>query len=259
MNIAFIAAVNDASVLASNLQSSPDARKHTLYPMEGFSTAGSAYNAALDSTSEEILIFLHQDVFLPPGWLDQIISCIVHLNRADPQWAVLGVVGVDFEGKVVGRTYSSGLRKVVGHGVQNPVPAKSLDEIVLILRRDSGVRFDAELPGFHLYGTDICQAAITSGCSCYVVDGFCIHNSNGIRFLPPDFWRAYDYLSKKWEHQCPLWTPCTMISRNPWHRFRQRVRDWKRHVLRRSQPGKREPDPAVILERLHEGSGCGQE
>jgi glycosyltransferase involved in cell wall biosynthesis len=246
MKIAFIAAVNDASVFSENLQQSPDVASYVIYPIEGYSSAGMAYNAALDSSTEDILIFLHQDIYLPPGWMNQVLSQIKSLNRSDPNWAVLGVVGVDLEGRVVGRVYSSGLRRIVGRKLERPVQVQTLDEIVLILRRDTNVRFDPDLPGFHLYGSDLCQTALADGYSCYVIDAFCVHNSNGIRMLPVCFWEAYRYLAQKWAGRCPISTPCTKVSPRFVIQLRQRWADLRRHLLRRTQPGKRVVDPVKL-------------
>jgi hypothetical protein len=37
-----------------------------------------------------------------------------------------------------------------------------------------------------------------------VIDAFCIHNSRGIRILPPEFWKAYDFLARKWSGRWPV-------------------------------------------------------
>ena len=94
-------------------------------------------------------------------------------------------------GEVHGHVYSTGLRRNVGKSFESPVPVHSIDEMVIILRRDSGLHFDAELPGYHLYGTDICLQSWQRGLPCFVIDNFCLHNSNGIRRLPLAFWRSY--------------------------------------------------------------------
>ena len=47
-------------------------------------------------------------------------------------------------------------------GPELPPQVATLDELLLIVRRDSGLRFDPEL-GFHLYGADICLQASEQG------------------------------------------------------------------------------------------------
>jgi len=57
------------------------------------------------------------------------------------------------------------------------VTVQTLDEIVLIFRRDSGLSFDETLPHFHFYGTDICMRAAEQGRQCYAISAFCVHNT----------------------------------------------------------------------------------
>ena len=70
-----VAAVNDRHVLAANLQSSPamaQAGEHQLLIQEGFSAAALAFNQALDRARHDIVVFLHQDMYLPEGWFDRV-------------------------------------------------------------------------------------------------------------------------------------------------------------------------------------------
>jgi hypothetical protein len=247
---AIIAAVNDDAVFSSNLGRSPDLPDYKVYPMRGHASASAAYNAAIDSTDEGIMVFLHQDIYLPAGWIETVAARIEAIEATDPNWGVLGVLGVDLAGRVVGETYSSGLRKVVGQRLEQPVEVQSLDEIVLIVRRASGIRFDSELPGFHLYGTDICQIAWEAGKGCYAIDAFCIHNSCGIYMLPGAFWKAYKHLARKWALRCPLRTPCVSISPKLSALLKHRWYDLRRHLLRGSRPGERLADPVAVFETL---------
>ncbi len=247
---ALVAAVNDEAVFESNLMRSPDVPDHRVYPMRGHASAARAYNAALDSTDEDFLVFLHQDVFLPEGWIDRVRDQISRIEAGSEEWGVIGVLGVRPDGRVAGHTYSSGLRRVVGSKVDAPARVQSLDEIVLILRRAAGIRFDPALPGFHLYGTDICQTAMKAGLACFVIDAFCIHNSRGIRMLPPEFWKACDFLARKWPDRCPLKTPCTIVSPNAGRKLARRFQDLRRHVLRGSSPGERVDDPVKLYETM---------
>jgi GT2 family glycosyltransferase len=156
---------------------------------------------------------LHQDVFLPPTWAADFAAALDHLNKLDPNWGVLGVWGLTVQGGGVGHVYSTGLQMTLGSPFVTPIPVASLDEVMLVVRRDAGLRFDQDLPGFHLYGTDICLQAEQRGLGCYAVPSFCLHNSNGLHCLPRSFWKAYFYMRRKWRSQLPLQTPCIRISR----------------------------------------------
>jgi hypothetical protein len=90
-----------------------------------------------------------------------------------------------------------------------PCLAGSLDEIVIAVRPDSGLRFDPAL-GWHLYGTDICLAAQKEGRKAAVVDAICFHNQRSVK-LPPAFHKSAEYLSRKWPERLPIQTSCMLI------------------------------------------------
>ena len=48
--------------------------------------------------------------------------------------------------------------RMLRDGPELPARVATLDKLLLIVRRDSGLRFEREL-GFHLYGADICLQA----------------------------------------------------------------------------------------------------
>ena len=211
-----IVAVNDESVLRQTLLASPVVdRRCQIITERGFSCAGKAYNAGIAEAAHNILVFAHQDVYLPDDWIRNLERALAHLATHDPNWAVLGAFGVTKGpgGALCGHCYSTGLRRRLGAPFSTPITAQSLDELVLIVRRSSGLRFDEDLPGFHLYGADICLQAARQGMSSYIVSAFCIHNANGIRYLPLNFWRAYFYLRRKWWEVLPVRTCCTTLTK----------------------------------------------
>ena len=212
MRWSLIAAVNDEEVLRRNLLRSPDLEDATdVILQRGFPRAGAAYNSAMTDARGDLLVFAHQDVYLPTGWIHTLEDCVRQVNAVSPRWGVLGVIGPDARGVVRGQVYSTGLKRMVGEPADEPIPVRSVDEMVIILHRESGLRFDPELPGYHLYGTDVCLQAWQRDIPCYVVSNFCLHNSRGIRRLPLAFWRACLYLRSKWRDQLPLTTPCVTI------------------------------------------------
>ena len=69
-NITIITAANDDSVLAANLASSPliAEGKVELHVERGHPSISLAYNSALKHFKKDIVVFAHQDVYLPRGW-----------------------------------------------------------------------------------------------------------------------------------------------------------------------------------------------
>lgn len=200
------AAVNDRAVLdfclmRSEAISSGQARLRTY---EGFATAGLAYNQALDDSKAPYLVLVHQDVYLPRTFTARVRAEIATLNQVDPNWAVAGSIGMDAAGQVHGRTWSSGLRKLVGSKAEAPASVDTLDEVLLIVRRGTGVRFDPDLPSFHLYAADIVQVARAGGRASYVIDAPVIHHSRPAVDLRGGYQKAYSYMRRKWRPVLPL-------------------------------------------------------
>lgn len=214
MNWSLIVAANDEAILKSCLASSPCvSRARDFQVMRGFTSAGAAFNAGMHQAASDILVFAHQDVFLPPDWDVQLGAAIAKLSVLDPEWAILGVYGISREGEYRGHVFCTGLQRVLGRVFSGPVECTALDEIVLIVRRSAGLAFDEQLPGFHFYGTDICLEAGRRKFKCYIVPAFCIHNTAGLTFLPWAFWRSYFYMRRKWWNLLPILSTCTVISK----------------------------------------------
>ena len=201
-----VAAVNRPDILAANLAASPAliARPERLNIQRDPVSAAIAYNQGLDETRAEIVVFAHQDVYLPKGWDQMLMQAVGEIAAHDPAWAVLGLIGKTSCNRICGRVWSTGLAREVGDGTGLPAPAASIDELLIVLRRSSGLRFDPGLPSFHLYGTDIVQTALKAGYGAYIVDAPVIHNSRAVRSLQDGFAEAYAYLQKKLADRLPV-------------------------------------------------------
>lgn len=249
--ITFVVAVNSRRVLQENLLASICVRPpHQVLIQEGFPSAALAYNDALLTATNDLIVFVHQDVFLPEPWFGQLEQSLDYLHRTDPSWGVLGCWGARADGSLVGHVYSSGLG-VLGACLEHPERVQTLDEIVLIFRKSSGVSFDASLPHFHFYGTDICMRAAAQGLNCYAMSGFCVHNTRQILRLPKEFYDCYAHVKRTWEDRLPIQTSCIRISRFDVEVFRRKVEDFCRPAFldtRMSAP--RVSDPRQIVKEL---------
>lgn len=246
-----VAAVNDREVLAHNLCRSPDLQPHTtlrLLLRENFSSAAAAYNSALDEAASDLVVFVHQDVYFPAGWFAALAETVAELEHRNVRWGVLGSFGASrhvWGG--LGTVFTTGLG-FHGNPIAEPQPAETLDEIVLIVRRSSGLRFDPELPGFHLYGTDLCLQAQQRGLGVYAVPGLCVHNTNQLLTLPKAYLEAYRYVKRKWWSQLPIYTPCITISRFDGAMRWRSLRLYIDRLLGCSKPPlQRIPDPRIVL------------
>lgn len=205
-----------------------------------------AYNTGLDKCTGDVVVFAHQDVFLPTGWAKKLCESIGLLTMRDPHWGVAGVYGVTASGRGAGDIYSTGLQRFVGEPFSEPIQIRSLDEMLLIVRPSANLRFDERLPGFHLYGTDICLEAEARGMKNYVLPCFTLHNSNGVKHLPLSFWQAYIYLRRKWRSRLPIVTSCTGITPSCAPMFKDIIGRVFWRILGRNNPGSRVSDPARL-------------
>jgi hypothetical protein len=235
MKITFVVAVNDRSVFEGNFLRSDcvhSAQDCEIIVQEGFSSAAEAYNAALDRASHDLVVFCHQDLFLPESWIFDLQAAVEYLEVHDPSWGVLGAYGETLNDNGRGYIYSSG-RSVLGRPFAYPLEVQTLDEIVLIVRRSSGLRFDSTLPYFHLYGADICLRAAQRGMKSYAIPAFCVHNTNQALVLPREFYRCYRHVKRTWKNYLPVQTTCIRITRFDISLYRRRLAELYLQYIRR--------------------------
>lgn len=249
--LAIAAAINDRGVLAQCLASSPDvvAGAVKLRTYEGYASASIAYNEAIAECDAEILIFAHQDVYLPKGYIRNVEAKLRELDAVAPDWAVAGVVGLAGGRVMYGRAWSTGLGLTVGGDSKLPAKVETLDEMIIILRIDSGLQFDEKLPGFHLYAADIIEIANSAGRSTWVIDAPAIHHSRPVLNLGGSYTQAWRYMRRKWWDRLPIMNLVAPLTRS-------RLTLWKvDFALRMKHRGKgerRQPqsDPAEIARKL---------
>lgn len=209
------ACTNDASVLNNNLLASPCLRdnRHETLMVQGAGSAAEGLNAIVDQALHELVILAHQDVYLPGWWIARVWQQYEKARRlAGDRLGVMGVYGVlgtphgiQRSGRVADRDF------LLDEPTPLPALASSLDELVLIVPRNTPLRFEPSL-GFHLYGTDICLSAIERGLHGMVIDAPCHHNSKQGNHLPDAFHQSKSALRQKWATHLPIATVCDIVS-----------------------------------------------
>jgi hypothetical protein len=149
------------------------------------------------------------------------------LDRHPSQWGVAGVAGRAFRSTDVPDPPNIGHwsdpHKYHEPTVKLPAEVQILDELLMIVRADSGVTFDPDLPGFHCYGADLCLTARDKGLKSYVIDAPVVHKlfrpdgtliETGDRThkianrqtpeFRADFMRSADYVRRKWAKYLPF-------------------------------------------------------
>ena len=144
-------------------------------------------------------ILCHQDVRLDQGAdAGQLSAALEEIDQLDPHWTVAGDAGLTRSGRLVRRVvdpaggFSGGLV---------PCEVVTLDENLLVFNRRAISRCSRGLSGFHLYGTDVCLNALSSGGSAYVVDFAVTHLSSGDAETI-DYLQAKERLASVWNRRC---------------------------------------------------------
>ena len=113
------------------------------------------------------------------------------LREAEQRFGPIGVLGVYGVSKVIKPSISAyplaaerigwvvDRGRQLRDGLELPAQVATLDELLLVVRRDAGLRFDPTL-GFHLYGADICLQAREQGLAVVAIAALCHHNSSTI-------------------------------------------------------------------------------
>ncbi len=232
MKIGLVAASHSPALLAANLGRSPCLASLPLHVEADAPSAAISYNRALDKTDAEVVVFLHHDVYLPQGWDALFRARLDQLAGIDPDWALFGPFGVALDAAHVGPVWSSSLGQIVGRVPLAPVEVQSFDELMIVLRRSSGLRFDEALPGWHFYGTDIVAQARSRGMRAWAGGLPVIHNDRYHQALGRDFADSYRFMQRKWATALPLRSPITKISRSGLHLLRDRWRARKSERFR---------------------------
>lgn len=156
-------------------------------------SAAQALNLGLERAKGNLVVFCHQDVVFPEGWVIRLLSRLEPLNS----FGVAGPAGRCTDGGYAGHVIDNGKD---WHYPPLPREVQTLDELCLVIRRDSGLKFDESFEQFHLYGADLCLQARLNDLPCYAVDCGLEHLSGGVK---DEQWHAGKerFIRKWWPHR----------------------------------------------------------
>lgn len=217
VKLSFVVCVSDTEVLAANLMRSPcltNGSTHQLIFVHGCRNAAEGFNRGMTLAGGDIIVFVHQDVFLPSGWDKRFISGFMEARHRMPA-EVVGIYGLNAP-KGAEKSRQLGAVNDRGEWLRGtePLPARaqSLDELLFAVPRGSRLRLDPDL-GFDLYATDLLlQAEAGGGCGA-VVDAPCEHRSslpraNISQSTVERFRKSALTFERKWASRFPIETPC---------------------------------------------------
>ena len=219
----FVVCISNGTVLKRNLLASPclgPSSRHEVILVKNCPNAAAGLNFGIEKAESEWVVCVHQDVYLPKGW-DRCLAR--QLREAERQFGQVGIAGVygvgDVESPRSPRLPLAAARagwvvdrkRVLRDGLDLPARVATLDELLLVVRRDTTMRFDPDL-GFHLYGADICMQASERGLAVVALEALCHHNSASVG-LPDAFFASAEVFASKWRRRLPVATPCVIIDR----------------------------------------------
>lgn len=222
--VSFVVITHRPEIFERDLASSAifASRRHQLIVVANPASAASGLNQGLAQAEHGIVAFVHHDVYLPPWFESQLEGTLQNLDQRDPEWGVLGCAGARFEGErlqYAGSLFDGTARRRWGFPWNLPAGVDTLDELLLILRRDSGLRFDETIPGFHAYGAQISLAARARGLRNYAVLAECEHRSDSSGWSPDAaYFSAHAHVAKRWSRQPygAMFGPMPSVLPSPW-------------------------------------------
>lgn len=212
--IGLVCAANNVDILNRRLLASPCLANATLpvFIAHNPPSAAVAYDhARLASIQVDWWVWVHQDVYLPLGWLDNFTTRLAEAMRRWPNLSVVSSYGLTADGRRAGRLLDRGLPLLETEPL--PCLVQAFDEHLIAIRKDAGLAFDPLL-GFDLYGTDIALTACKCGYQAAVLDLYCEHWSGTPKLPPfPDqlverFRKSAVHFEQKWQEELPIHTPC---------------------------------------------------
>lgn len=172
--------------------------------------AYSGLNAMLNEARGRYVILCHQDIRILTDTRHDLDLRLAELEERYPAWALAGNAGGASAGRLAIRiTDPHGANQRVG---VFPERVMSLDENLIIVRKDARIGFSNDLSGFHFYGADICLNADIQGWSAYVIDFHVAHLSAGKKDSLFDAMEAA--FRAKWARAlAPRWmqTTCSLL------------------------------------------------
>ncbi len=216
----------DTSLAETILSTSPDLLSKRIRGTVNVSEAGNSvardFNTMLKDLrgQSEYIALVHDDVWLPEGWADEVLEQIAVVESRDCEWGVLGVAGARWEpllGQDGQKVYEGNLKdRTYPYTGESALPCRvdTLDEVCLIVRNDGETRLNDQYTSHHLYGAELCLRLGRAGAWSWAIDASLEHRGTNSRddvkdrefyFNAGQLWREY---GDQWG---PIATNCTTI------------------------------------------------
>lgn len=217
-------------------------------------SAGAALNHAVRMAHHDIVVMVHQDVYLHD--VDALAAAAGHLD--DARWGMLGASGVTAGRRSAGRLRDRVI--LIGEHAPVPIPVDTLDEVLVMARRDDvlaqPLSEEPEL-AWHAYAVEYALRTRSQGRLVGAVDTAITHNSLTINLARLD--EAHRHVADGYPALVPIHTTCGTVGAHP-SRLRQlrfvRQHGWRKRWLQQSRAAARVRAlldvPVVLADIAHE-------
>jgi Sulfotransferase family len=139
-----------------------------------FESLSQAFLSGIERARHEIVVLVHEDVLLLPGWQTAFERSLSELERFDPEWGLLGAAGWTADSAPRGH-WSDPYNYSKHFGDRRFDEVAHVDEHIMVLRRSDGALLDSLLPSIHNIGRDMALTLRSRGRRSYVVDAPTVH------------------------------------------------------------------------------------
>ena len=214
-----------------------------------FPTAGAALGSGVERARYDVVVLVHQDVYLHD--VDRLAE-IAALLRKDRSWGLVGANGVTADGRSTGLLRDR--MQLIGDSAPQPVEVDSLDEVLVMVRRDLLLEHpltqDPDL-AWHAYAVELGLRHKRLGLRVGAVDAAITHNSLTVNLARLDV--AHRRVAQLYPERGAIRTTCGTVraSQPRWQRSGLvRHHGWRLRWLRlsgRSWHLRRVVDVPVVL------------
>jgi hypothetical protein len=218
-----------------------------------YPTAGAALNHGTSLAQNDVIVFVHQDVFLHS--LTALKQAAAIAQDPAARFGLLGAVGISPDGRIVGRVRDRVV--LLGDTVTGPTEVDSVDEVLFLAPRSQLLReplTESSDMAWHAYAIEYGMRMRRLGLRTGVADIPLTHNSLSINVDKLDV--AHRAIATRYDDLMPVRTTCGVITRKtvrtnggrwfPAHRWRYR---WLRESLALQGTGW---TPSVLADIRHD-------
>ena len=193
-----------------------------------FLCAAQAYNDAIDKTSSEVMVFVHQDIrFDDDFFLKNLYEMIIQNKRAI--YGLCGAVSTQNGTITYSNVFHGLLRRNIGEHIIEPRNVEGLDEIFVAMHIETArkLRFDEKVVnGWHMFVENLCLDAHEKDYGVMVYPGKATHKNDmempgymmAYKLFPKEFFKYVHVVRNKHKGSTKkIVCPCITIKTDPMH------------------------------------------